>query len=66
LPIIAAVQSVESFTPVRSLGTAIVLSGVNPKNLLLTLGAAAAIAQAGSAAAGDIGQVKPPRTSTTW
>ena len=43
-------QAIDSFTPMRSLGMATVLSGVNPKNLLLTLGAAAAIAQTGISA----------------
>jgi threonine/homoserine/homoserine lactone efflux protein len=40
-------QAVDAFTPLRSLGMGAVLSGVNPKNLLLVVGAAAAIAQTG-------------------
>jgi threonine/homoserine/homoserine lactone efflux protein len=37
----------DHFTPVRSLGLGVLLSAVNPKNLALTLTAAASIAQAG-------------------
>ncbi len=40
-------DSVESFTPVKALGAGIVLSAVNPKNLLLSVGAATIIAQSG-------------------
>jgi threonine/homoserine/homoserine lactone efflux protein len=40
-------RTVDTFTPGRSLGIAAALSGINPKNLLLTVGAAAAIAQTG-------------------
>jgi threonine/homoserine/homoserine lactone efflux protein len=40
-------QTIDQFTPVRSFGIAAALAGINPKNLLLTAGAAAAIAQAG-------------------
>lgn len=39
--------AIDSFTPVKALGAAAVLSGANPKNLLLAGGAAAAIAQTG-------------------
>jgi hypothetical protein len=39
--------AIDSFTPVKSLGAGAVLSGANPKNLLLAVGAAAAIAQTG-------------------
>lgn len=39
--------SVDHFTPGRSLGLGLLLSGVNPKNLALTLTAAASVAQAG-------------------
>jgi hypothetical protein len=38
--------AIESFTPVKALGLAALLSGVNPKNLALTLAAAVTIAQA--------------------
>lgn len=40
-------QAIDRFTPPRVLAIAAALSGVNPKNLLLTVGAAAAIAQTG-------------------
>ena len=39
--------TIDKFTPARAFAIAAALSGVNPKNLLLTVGAAAAIAQAG-------------------
>jgi threonine/homoserine/homoserine lactone efflux protein len=41
-------RTIDTFTPGRSLGIAVALSAVNPKNLLLTVGAAAAIAQTGA------------------
>ena len=40
-------RTIDRFSPARSFGIAAALSGVNPKNLLLTVGAAAAIAGAG-------------------
>ena len=40
-------RTIDTFTPGRSLAIAAALSGVNPKNLLLTVGAAAAIAPTG-------------------
>ena len=40
-------RTIDQFTPGRAVGIAAALSGINPKNLLLTVGAAAAIAQAG-------------------
>lgn len=43
-------QSIDAFAAPKSLGMGVLLSGVNPKNLLLTVGAAAAIAQTGIAA----------------
>jgi threonine/homoserine/homoserine lactone efflux protein len=43
-------QAIDSFAPGKALGMGALLSGVNPKNLILTLGAAAAIAQTGIAA----------------
>jgi threonine/homoserine/homoserine lactone efflux protein len=46
-------KSVDTFTPVRSAGVAVVLSAVNPKNLILVVGAAAAIAQTGATAGGQ-------------
>ncbi len=39
--------TVDHFGPAKALGFGAVLSGANPKNLLLTVGAAAAIGQAG-------------------
>lgn len=40
-------QAIEDFGPSKAAGLALLLSAVNPKNLLLTVGAAAAIAQTG-------------------
>ena len=40
-------QALDEFTPVKAAGTAVLLSGVNPKNLLLSVAGAAAIAQTG-------------------
>jgi threonine/homoserine/homoserine lactone efflux protein len=40
-------QAIDRFTPPRAFAIAAALSGINPKNLLLTAGAAAAIAQTG-------------------
>jgi threonine/homoserine/homoserine lactone efflux protein len=45
-------QTIDTFTPPRAAGIAVALSAVNPKNLLLTVGAGAAIAQTG-ASTGD-------------
>lgn len=41
-------EKVDTFTPVRTIGVAVALSALNPKNLVLTLAAATAIAQTGS------------------
>jgi Sap, sulfolipid-1-addressing protein len=41
--------ALDSFTPVKSLGLGAALSGVNPKNLVLTIAAAGSIAQTGLA-----------------
>jgi threonine/homoserine/homoserine lactone efflux protein len=46
-------RTIDSFTPGRSAGIAVALSAVNPKNLLLTVGAAAAIAQTGAETGGQ-------------
>jgi len=46
------VQAIDTFSVPRAAGVAAMLSGVNPKNLLLTAAAAAAIAQTG-ASTGD-------------
>jgi threonine/homoserine/homoserine lactone efflux protein len=40
-------QSIESVSPPKAFGLAVVLAAVNPKNLILTLGAAAGLAQLG-------------------
>jgi threonine/homoserine/homoserine lactone efflux protein len=40
-------RTIDAFQPPKALGTGALLSGVNPKNLLLTVAAAAAIAQTG-------------------
>jgi threonine/homoserine/homoserine lactone efflux protein len=40
-------QTIDRFKPARAFAIAAALSGINPKNLLLTVGAAAAIAQTG-------------------
>jgi len=40
-------RTIDGFTAGRSLAMGVALSGINPKNLLLTVGAAAAVAQAG-------------------
>jgi threonine/homoserine/homoserine lactone efflux protein len=45
-------KTVDTFTAGRSVAMGVALSSVNPKNLLLVVGAAAAIAQTG-ASAGD-------------
>jgi threonine/homoserine/homoserine lactone efflux protein len=46
--------SVDSFTPVKALGLAVLLSAVNPKNLALTLAASASIAQSSLDSSGEI------------
>jgi cytochrome c biogenesis protein CcdA len=40
-------SAIDGFTPVKAAGAGVVLSAVNPKNLILTAGAAATVAQAG-------------------
>ena len=40
--------SIDSFTPVKATGLGVLLSGLNPKNLLLVVGAGLAIAQTGA------------------
>lgn len=47
-------NALDRFTAGRSLGLGAVLSGINPKNLALTLAAAASIAQAGLSSGGDV------------
>ncbi len=43
----AWMKTIDTFTPVKSIGIGVLLSAINPKNLLLVVGAAAAIAQTG-------------------
>ncbi|WP_433037889.1 GAP family protein [Actinomycetospora sp. CA-053990] len=45
--------SIDRFSPVKSAGLGLALSAANPKNLLITVGAAAAIAQAGVSPGGQ-------------
>ena len=47
----AWMKTIDTFTPVRAAGIAVVLAAINPKNLLLVVGAATAIAQTGTSAA---------------
>jgi threonine/homoserine/homoserine lactone efflux protein len=46
----AWMKTVDSFSPVKAIGMAVLLSAVNPKNLILVVGAAGAIAQTGVSA----------------
>jgi threonine/homoserine/homoserine lactone efflux protein len=48
----AWMKTIDTFTPARSAGIAVLLSAINPKNLILVVGAGAAIAQTG-ASGGD-------------
>jgi hypothetical protein len=45
--------TIDTFGPGKAVGLGVLLSAANPKNLLLTVGAAAAIAQTGVGAGGD-------------
>jgi threonine/homoserine/homoserine lactone efflux protein len=51
--------AIDSFTPPKALGAGAILAGANPKNLLLAVAAAAAIAQTGI----DGGEQAPTRSS---
>ena len=53
-PLPSWMKAIDGFTPGRSLGIGAALSGVNPKNLVLTVGAAAAIAQTATSTADEI------------
>jgi threonine/homoserine/homoserine lactone efflux protein len=46
----AWMKTIDTFTPVKAAGMGVLLSSVNPKNLLLVVGAGAAIAQTGVSA----------------
>ena len=47
-------KTIDQFTAAKASGFGVALSAVNPKNLLLVVGAAAAIAQTGTSAGGQI------------
>jgi threonine/homoserine/homoserine lactone efflux protein len=47
-------RSIDRFTPGRAVAMGLALSAINPKNLLLTVGAAAAIAQTGASTGGQV------------
>ena len=47
-------KTIDQFTALKATGFGVALSAVNPKNLLLVVGAAAAIAQTGTSAGGQI------------
>jgi threonine/homoserine/homoserine lactone efflux protein len=49
----AWMRTIDTFTPVKSAGLGVLLSAANPKNLLITVGAAAAIAQTGTSTGGQ-------------
>jgi threonine/homoserine/homoserine lactone efflux protein len=48
----AWMKTIDTFTPAKAVGMGVLFSAINPKNLILVVGAAAAIAQTG-AGAGD-------------
>lgn len=47
-PLPSWMKAIDRFTPGRALAMGVALSAINPKNLLLTVGAAAGIAQSGA------------------
>jgi threonine/homoserine/homoserine lactone efflux protein len=47
-------RTIDGFTAARSLAMGVALSGINPKNLLLTVGAAATVAQAGASTGDEV------------
>ena len=49
----AWMRTIDTVTPVKSAGLGVALSAANPKNLLITVGGAAAIAQTGVSAGGE-------------
>jgi threonine/homoserine/homoserine lactone efflux protein len=49
----AWMKTIDKFTPIRSAAIGAALSAINPKNLLLVVGAAAAIAQTGASSLGQ-------------
>jgi threonine/homoserine/homoserine lactone efflux protein len=46
-------SAIDGFTPVKALGTGVLLSAINPKNLILAAGAGATIAQANLSGSDD-------------
>jgi hypothetical protein len=46
--------TIDAFTPVKALGLGVVLSAVNPKNLIISVGAATAVAQAGASTSDSV------------
>jgi threonine/homoserine/homoserine lactone efflux protein len=46
-------SAIDAFTPVKALGTGVLLSAINPKNLILAAGAGATLAQAGLSSGDD-------------
>ena len=48
-------QTIDSFTPPKSFGMGVLLAGVNPKNLLLSVGSGLTIAQQDPSSAGALG-----------
>lgn len=51
----AWMQKVDTLTPPRAIGMAVLLAAVKPKNLILTVGAAVAIAETGVSTSGQAG-----------
>jgi len=50
-------QGIDSFSPGKALGLGVLLTGVNPKNLILTLGAATGLAQLGLSTGDAVGSI---------
>jgi len=50
-------QGTDSFSPGKALGLGVLLTGVNPKNLILTLGAATGLAQLGLSTGDAVGSI---------
>jgi len=50
-PVPKWMNAIDTFTPLKAAGAAFLLSGINPKNLLLIIAAAAAVTQTGASGA---------------
>jgi threonine/homoserine/homoserine lactone efflux protein len=50
-------RGIDSFSPGKALGLGVLLTGVNPKNLILTLGAATGLAQLGLSTGDAVGSI---------